>query len=91
MPSNEETLTLAPSSPVDTALNYADYARDGSTGGFPGLWESKYPKRSAGDAAIDKQETETRPHKCMQILAAEVRRLRAITPQAREEAAKNAK
>ena len=73
-------ITLVPASPVDAALNYADFAKDGTDGGYPALWNSKYPSQAAGDKALGLHETQTRPHACMQILADEVRRLRAQLP-----------
>jgi hypothetical protein len=71
------TITLVPASPVDAALNYAAFAKDGTDGGYPALWSGKYPSQAAGDKVIGLHETQTRPHACMQILADEVRRLRA--------------
>lgn len=70
------SLPLDLCSAVDAALHYADFAR-GAQVACPEVWQSRYPARTAGDRVIDLQETETRPQKCMQILAAEVRRLRA--------------
>jgi hypothetical protein len=74
------TITLVPASAVDAALIYADFAKDGTDGGYPQLWSGKYPTQAAGDKVIGLHETQTRPHACMQILANEVRRLRAQLP-----------
>lgn len=62
--------------PVDAALHYADFAR-GEPVDNRDFWRSDHPRLAPGDKAIALRETETRPHKCMQILAAEVRRLRS--------------
>jgi hypothetical protein len=72
---------------VDAALHYADYARR-ALRDDAGTWKGKHGTRAPGDRAIDLQEWETRPEKCMQILAAEVRRLRAIVPDAEGRAAR---
>lgn len=77
-------LPLAPVSKVDAALNYADYAAGRGPGQYPDLWLRKYPEPSAGDKAIELPATATRPEHCMQILAAEVRRLRAQNNHAEE-------
>lgn len=71
------TPPLAPTCKVDAALNYADYAAGRGPGQYPDLWLRKYPEPSAGDRVIELPATATRPDHCMQILAAEVRRLRA--------------
>lgn len=86
---SEHSFGLVPSSAVDAALNYADCrATCGkATGGYPNLWVSTFPSPSPGDRLIRFDQrtagegapgTGTRPELCMQILAAEVRRLRSI-------------
>jgi hypothetical protein len=71
------TITLVPASPVDAALNYTDWAKNKTDGGYPGLWRVDHRGQAAGDKVIGLQEWQTRPHACMQILADEVCRLRA--------------
>ena len=69
--------------PVEAALDYTDYAADWRLAlAGEELWASKFGQRAKGDDILGRLETETRPHACMRILAAEVRRLRAAAASA---------
>lgn len=72
---------MIPATPVEAALNYADYSADGKLAlEGEALWASKFGSRAKGDDILGRLDTETRPHACMRILAAEVRRLRTLHP-----------
>lgn len=65
--------------PVEAALDYADYAADWTLAtAREHLWTSKFGKRAPGDDLLGRKETETRPDACLRILAAEVRRLQSL-------------
>ncbi len=69
---------MTPATPVEAALDYADYAANWTLAtARDHLWSAKFGSRAKGDEILGRLETETRPAACMRILAAEVRRLRA--------------
>jgi hypothetical protein len=64
---------------VDAALDYARYSADWRLAVVgENLWTAKFGRRTKGDDILGRKESETTPHACMRILAAEVIRLRAL-------------